>query len=278
MRIRARLASNTQNRYGYTCSVEELLGVVQWAHNRPLHQHHRPDLPVIGKILSPQLVYDKELDCLVVEADIEIFGDELDGTALKEQMMAGGFSGSYAHGGFGVDESDGTVDGILTIRFDAYHTNETHLYLHAMELSRTLNIPVECVRIRRHAFGEVLAFIGGIIGAYLFEKLLDDLQLYDHLKRFLIETPQDTGAGKHCVLTVVAPEETEADERRLEFHLIGDDAAIEQELDHIRTAGVVRAERVKHFSGPNPKTGKIVYSVESTNAGVSVTQRTTGNS
>lgn len=99
---------------------------------------------------------------------------------------------------------------LLDIYFDAYRTNETELYLKTKELSSDLNIGINCIRTRRHAFGiSVLTFIGAAIGAYFIEKVLDDIKLYEKFKNYLVRVSGISEKGKETKLSIIPPRTAE---------------------------------------------------------------------
>lgn len=268
MIIKGTLITNQKNLYGYETKVEDLIVTAEQSKGMPLYSHHEPWKKSIGIIVDTKIVYRDDLDCLAVEADIEIHDSE-NVEEVINLLKTGGFSGTYSDGGFVVDESDGKCLPHLIIYFDAYRTNETKLYLEAIELSKSLNIGVECARVRRHGAGAVLAFVGTTIGAYFLGKILDDMKAYDSFKKFLINTSKSSESGKEVNINVIAPSDTKDNCNRMSYHIIGQDDDINSAFDYIKENRVIQRE-VDSFTNTNKDKSQVYYEVKRENGQIVV--------
>ncbi|MDO7787864.1 hypothetical protein P6N53_11595, partial [Desulforamulus aquiferis] len=197
-----------ENTYGYSAKIEELIIVAENSKGKPLFKDHDITKEPIGVVSDTEIVYESELDCLSVMAIIELKQDNNE-TEIRQYIEDGGFSATYSDGGFSINESDGTNLPPMEILFDAYRTNEIKLYLDSKEMSKLLNIPIYCTRIRRHAGFEVLTFFAVSLGSYLINKILDDIGLYERFKEYLLNVSEVSSSGKEANITVISPTVTE---------------------------------------------------------------------
>ncbi|MEA4822139.1 MAG: hypothetical protein VB122_07960 [Erysipelotrichales bacterium] len=257
------LMTNGENVYGHKTKIEELIVVAEQSKGKPLYSHHEPWKKNIGKIIDTRIIYRDDLDCLAVEADIEIDNSE-NGDEIIHLLKSGGFSSTYSDGGFEVDKSDGMVMPHLEIYFDAYRTNETKLYLEATELSKLFNIGIRCIRVRRHAAGTVLAFVGATIGSYFLNKVLEDINVYGKFKKFLIGTSKSSESGKEVNLNIIASTETRIKQNRISYHVIGQDSDIDDALDYLKENNIIQME-LESFTSKSKDINHLYYEVKKEN-------------
>ena len=260
--------TNETNLYGHQTKVEELIIVAKQSKYRYLFRQHEPWKSPIGIITDTKVEYLEDKNCLAVTAEIQI-NDGKDKEAVLEMLEKGGFSSTYSDGGFIEDESDGTIIPGIEIYFDAYRTDETKLYLEALELSKVLNINIQCTRIRRHAFGQILAFVGTTIGGYFLVKILDDVGIYSKFKEFLIGASKSSEKGKETNIRVIAPTETRMNENRISYHITGQDDDVEAALDYLRDNKLIHQD-IDSFKSQNKNIQYLFYDVKRENGKIVV--------
>lgn len=268
MKIKGILMTNETNLYGHQTKVEELIIVAKQSKDRYLFRQHEPWKSPIGIITDTKIEYLEDKNCLAVTAEIQI-NDGKDKEVVLEMLEKGGFSSTYSDGGFIVDESDGAIVPGVEVYFDAYRTDETKLYLEALELSKVLNTRIQCIRIRRHAISQVLAFVGTTIGGYFLVKILDDIDIYTKFKQFLIGTSKSSEKGKETNINVIAPTETRIIKNRISYHITGQDNDIEAALDYLRDNKFIHHD-IDSFKSQNRNTQHLYYDVKRENGKIIV--------
>ena len=263
MNYKIRIMTTLENEYGYTPFIEELQMVARGCLGNFLYKNHDPSKEPTGRIVNTEIVYDKELECLAVVGIVEVFN------ADPESFEKRGFSGAYSYGGFEVDESDGTDPEVLIIDFDAYNTNEIQLYLNAKSLSKELNKIVLCRRTRRHDFGIIPTTIMVTIGAYFINKILDDIELYEKFKKFILNVSKENDAGQEIRLDVCIPAKEKEFNQNIKLHFSGSNDELEKITDHQVVKDLLRTEEGK-LEGEHSNLRNVTYSLTMDNGRVKI--------
>lgn len=242
--VKGNLMTSGENGYGYKPRIEELILNADKAKGQSIFKEHKKYEKPLGKITETEIVYDEKIAQLVVQGTIEVYDESAKEYVLK-LVESGGFSSTYADNGFLVKESNCKYFQPIEVCFDAYRTDEIKLFLEMRELSKELESAIYCRRIRRHAIGGVLAFIGLTIGAHIIGKIFDDIGLYDKFKKKFIKMSRGSDIGKEAMIEVISPKENKDITRRLVINIEGNDVEIEEIMDHLRENEYIKIELEK---------------------------------